>query len=140
MSPQNAWLDRSRQPTELRDDYKGGSASRLVNITGTAHCNEYMEKRPMIESRLAFAAMITASALFAPFTAKSQTLTTLHSFTGSSDGLKPGPLLSVDGKLFGTTSAGGTSDKGRSSKSRRRVRRRSFIPLGDPTALFPMQA
>ena len=66
----------------------------------------------MIQSRLASAALIGAAALFTPFAAKSQTLTTLHAFTGSGDGLKPGPLLNVDGKLFGTTSAGGASNKG----------------------------
>jgi len=66
----------------------------------------------MIGSRLALVTLVTASALFAPLAANSQTLTTLHAFGGSGDGSKPGPLLSVYGKLFGTTSAGGTAGKG----------------------------
>ncbi|MGJ5206256.1 hypothetical protein [Bradyrhizobium sp. HKCCYLR20261] len=63
----------------------------------------------MVKSRRALAALISVSALFVPFVAHSQTLTTLHAFTGSGDGLKPGSLLSADGKLFGTTSADGAA-------------------------------
>ncbi|HTO67438.1 MAG TPA: choice-of-anchor tandem repeat GloVer-containing protein [Bradyrhizobium sp.] len=61
----------------------------------------------MIGSRLALVSLITASALFVPLAANCQTLTTLHAFGGSGDGSKPGVLLSADGKLYGTTSAGG---------------------------------
>ncbi|MGJ4891334.1 hypothetical protein ACQR1Y_24325 [Bradyrhizobium sp. HKCCYLRH3099] len=63
----------------------------------------------MVKSRRALAALISVSALFGPFVAHSQTLTRLHAFTGSGDGLKPWSLLSAGGKLFGTTPAGGAA-------------------------------
>ncbi|HTO67439.1 MAG TPA: choice-of-anchor tandem repeat GloVer-containing protein [Bradyrhizobium sp.] len=55
---------------------------------------------------------MAATALVVPLAANSQTLTTLHAFTESGDGSKPGALLSAEGKLFGTTSAGGTAGRG----------------------------
>lgn len=64
-------------------------------------------------SRTALTHFIAASALIVPLAANSQTLTTLHVFTGSNDGAEPySALIEVGGKLYGTTEAGGAAGQG----------------------------
>jgi hypothetical protein len=49
-------------------------------------------------------------ATFPTFAVESFTLETLHSFTGGTDGAVPnGTLVLHDGRLYGTTTAGGLS-------------------------------
>jgi uncharacterized repeat protein (TIGR03803 family) len=62
---------------------------------------------------LALAVMLVAGVVTTP-SAQAQTFTTLHDFTGSSDGASPFTFLIRDkaGNLYGTTEAGGASGAG----------------------------
>jgi uncharacterized repeat protein (TIGR03803 family) len=58
-------------------------------------------------------AVLLGLAAAAPPSAKAQTFTVLHTFTGSPDGRESdAALINVNGNLYGTTRFGGLSDKG----------------------------
>src|SRR5580698_1648585 len=65
-------------------------------------------------STVRMSAIVAIAALALPaMQARSQTLTTLYSFAGGTDGANPGAALLYDnGALFGTTEVGGTSGQG----------------------------
>src|SRR5712692_405446 len=74
-----------------------------------AHTMSYSDWMPL--RRVLCTLLLCIAALWAmPTRVHAQTFKTLYSFAGGSDGSQPnlGPLINVDGALYGTTIFGGT--------------------------------
>src|SRR5271170_6983357 len=87
-------------------------ANASLDVDPPKHAASSEGESAMSVARLSAVAMLSAGATFAPHAARADTLTTIYSFMGGSDGEFPNAVIYADGALYGTTEAGGASGNG----------------------------
>lgn len=87
--------------------------AKTICSTSSVRSGKEAIQRQRLACAVALAALLGLSMVSAPW-ARAQTLSTLHSFTGSPDGSGPAQanLLIVNGVLYGTTGGGGVDNSG----------------------------